>query len=364
MNDTSESNLPIEVPASPPGDRARRWLSSPVWVGLAVAGLALAAWQWVETRQRLSATQEELARRLAESDLAAREARSVARQANDTVAALNTRLGVVDGKLVEFQSQYSAMEAMYQELARGRDEWVLAEVEQLIAIAGQQLQLAGNVQAALLALGNADAALARADRPYFLALRKAVARDHERLRNLPFVDVPGISVKLEQMVLAADRLPVAYQERPRPDAGGPAAAGKTAASGASSDAPPAAWWSRLADDAWNEVRGLVRIQRFDRPEPALLSPSHEFFLRENFKLRLLNARLALLSRDEATFRGELRQAQAWIERHFDGRDRGVQSVGEGLASLVAAEVAIELPTLNDSQTALRTVKLGRERATR
>lgn len=363
MNDTSESNLPIEAPATPPGERSRRWLSNPVWVALAVAALALAAWQWVETRQRLSATQEELARRLAESDLAAREARSLARQASDTVAALNTRLGVVDGKLVEFQSQYSAMEAMYQELARGRDEWVLTEVEQLIAIAGQQLQLAGNVQAALLALGNADAALARADRPYFLALRKAVARDHERLRNLPFVDVTGISVKLEQMVLAADRLPVAYQERPRPDADVPATASKTAMPAASTDAP-AAWWSRLVDDAWKEVRGLVRIQRFDRPEPALLSPSHEFFLRENFKLRLLNARLALLSRDETTFRGELRQAQAWVERHFDGRDRTVQAVAEGLASLTAAEVAIELPTLNESQTALRTVKLGRERATR
>ena len=361
MNDTSETSLPAEPSAAQPLERLRRWAGNPVWMVIALTGLGLAAWQWLETRQRLSATQEELARRLAESEVAVREARTVARQANDTAAALNTRLGLVDGKLVEFQSQYAALETMYQELARGRDEWVLAEVEQLIAIAGQQLQLAGNVQAALLALGNADAALARADRPYFLALRKAVARDHERLRNLPFVDVPGISMRIEQMVLAADRLPVAYQERPLPGARG-GVAGKAAA--AAETAAPGAWWSRLLDDAWKEVRGLVRIQRFDRPEPALLSPSHEFFLRENFKLRLLNARLALLARDEVTFRGELKQAQSWVERHFDARERGVQTVAEGLAALVAADVAIELPNLNDSQTALRTVKLGRERASR
>ena len=362
MNETPESSLPVEVTTAQPPERPRRWAGNPIWMGLAAAGLALAAWQWVETRQRLSATQEELARRLAESEVAVREARTVARQANDTASALNTRLGVVDGKLVEFQSQYAALETMYQELARGRDEWVLAEVEQLVAIAGQQLQLAGNVQAALLALGNADATLARADRPYFLALRKAVARDHERLRNLPFVDVPGISMRIEQMVLAVDRLPVAYQERPRPEGGrAGAAAGKDAAA---APRAPTSWWASLLDDAWKEVRGLVRIQRFDRPEPALLSPSHEFFLRENFKLRLLNARLALLARDELTFRGELKQAQAWVERHFDMRERSVQTVAEGLAGLLAAEVAIELPNLNDSQTALRTVKLGRERASR
>lgn len=361
MNETPDSNPPTGAAAASPVEHLRRWQRSPLWAAVAVAALALVAWQWLETRQRLSATQEELARRLAESDAAAREARSLARQANDTAAALNTRLGAVDGKLVEFQSQYAALETMYQELARGRDEWVLAEVEQLVAIAGQQLQLAGNVQAALLALGNADATLARADRPYFLSLRKAVARDHERLRSLPFVDVPGISLKLEQMVLAADRLPVAYQERPR---GEPVAGGKAPVDQPGAGSSPAGWWSRLIDDAWSEVRGLVRIQRFDRPEPALLSPSHEFFLRENFKLRLLNARLALLARDEATFRGELKQAQGWVERHFDGRDRNVQAVAEGLASLVAAEIAIELPNLNDSQTALRTVKLGRERASR
>ena len=330
-------------------------------MALAVAGLGLSGWQWFETRERLATTQEELARRLTEEAAAVKELKAQTKTALEQGAALQTRMAVVDSRLVEFQSQYAALEGMYQELARGRDEWALAEVEQLVTIAGQQLQLAGNVQAAVLALSNADARLARGERPYFLPLRKAIARDLERLRNLPYVDVAGISLKIEQMVLASDTLPVAYAERLRGDAA------RGARAGADKVAPAPGedfLWKRWATEAWNELRGLVRIQRFDRPEPALLSPSHDFFLRENLKLRLLNARLALLAHDEATFRGELKQAQAWVERHFDGRDKGVAGVSGTLKGLVASDVAIELPTLNESQTALRTVKLGRERAAR
>ena len=372
---TESSVTPSNEPSAPPSASApataatpnaaaaspRRWQPQQIWMAIALIGLGLSGWQWLETRQRLAATQEELARRLAEEGAAVREIKGQAKQAQELGAALQTRMMVVDSRLVEFQSQYAALEGMYQELARGRDEWALAEVEQLVTIAGQQLQLAGNVQAAVLALSNADARLSRVERPYFLPLRKAIGRDLERLRNLPYVDVPGMSVKIEQMVLAADGLPVAYAERPRAEgraARGEAAAGKAAKPTAE------AWWSRWVEDTWNEVKGLVRIQRFDRPEPALLSPSHDFFLRENFKLRLLNARLALLAHDEATFRGELKLAQAWIDRHFDTRDGNVQAVQASLKGLVTGDVSIDLPTLNESLTALRTVKLGRERAAR
>lgn len=360
----SASAAPSQSPPElPPPAAARRWSGQQLWMAIAVVALALSAWQWLETRQRLAKTQEELARRLAEEGAAVREIKAQAKESQELGNALQTRMGVVDAKLVEFQSQYAALEGMYQELARGRDEWALAEVEQLVTIAGQQLQLAGNVQAALLALSNADARLSRVERPYFLPLRKAIARDLERLRNLPYVDVPGISVKIEQMVVAADSLPVAYAERPRADAGRPAKAASTPP-GKGSRPVDEPWWTRLAGETWNEVKGLVRIQRFDRPEPALLAPSHDFFLRENFKLRLLNARLALLAHDEATFRGELKLAQAWVERHFDARDKTVQSVQTTLKGLVSSDVAIDLPTLNESLAVLRTVKLGRERAAR
>ena len=106
-------------------------------------------------------------------------------------------------------------------------------------------------------------------------------------------------------------------------------------------------------EIWQELKGLVRIQRFDRDEAMLLAPGQSFFLRENLKLRLLNARLALFSRDQATFRGELKAALEMLGRLFDVRDKGVEAAQATLRQLLATEIVIALPDLNETQAALR-----------
>jgi len=180
-------------------------------------------------------------------------------------------------------------------------------------------------------------------------------RDLDRLRALPQVDLPGMNVRLENVIAAVDTLPLAVDVRPRDEGKAKEAPPPAPASAASFD-----FWQRLGLDFWHEVRSLVRIQRFDRDEPVLLAPGQAFFLRENLKLRLLNARLALLSRDQGTFRNELKYAQAWIERYFDARDKAAQTALGALKQLSASEISIDLPTLNDSLAAIKTFKLGKE----
>ena len=116
------------------------------WPIIAVVALGLSGWQWIETRLRLADTQQEMAKRLADSDAANKENRIVAKQAQDQVAALQAKLGLLEGKLAESQSQQASLENLYQDLARSRDEWALSEIEQSVTLAAQQLQLAGNVQ--------------------------------------------------------------------------------------------------------------------------------------------------------------------------------------------------------------------------
>jgi uncharacterized protein HemX len=153
-------------------------------------------WHWYESRTDFSALREEVAKKLRESDLDSRDARLLAREAQERAREIQSRLGQIEARLAESQSQQLALEALYQDLSKGRDEWTLAEIEQILAIASQQLQLAGNVNAALVALQTADARLARADRPRFLALRKALARDIEKLKAAPNVDLVGLALKL------------------------------------------------------------------------------------------------------------------------------------------------------------------------
>jgi uroporphyrin-3 C-methyltransferase len=340
-------------PAAPAHDRARGKSANRK---LALAGVVLAVLlgaQWLETRWRLSSVQEELAKRLAESDGQSKEARAVARQNQEALQSLAAKVGALEAQLAESQGQQLALESMYQELSKSRDDRVIAEVEQAVSIAAQQLQLAGNVEAALIALSGADARLARAASPAFLGVRKLVARDIERLRALPTADVPGMAMKLESVIASVDGMPLAFEQRP---VSGAAPTAKAAAKKDAAAAAEPAWWQRFLADAWAEFRQMVRIERIDHADPGLLSPQQSFFLRENLKLRLVNARLALLARDGKSFREDMRQAQTWLERYFDVRAKPVQGALEVVKSLGTTNVAIEPPTLNETLAALRNFK--------
>ena len=328
------------------------------WAVVAVVTLGLVGWQWAETRSKLALTQEELTRRLADSDQASQATQVLVKQTQDLVGALQGRQAILEAKIDDSRSQQATLENLYQELARNRDEWALVEIEQGVTLAAQQLQLAGNVPGAILALQAADARLAGSSRPQFLSLRRVLGHDLDRLRALPQTDLPGMSLRLEGVIAAVDTWALLTEARLSPEV-----KADTKATPAMSPSALNFWMpaQRLASEFWAELRGLIRIQRFDRDEPALLAPGQAFFLRENLKLRLLNARLALLARDQSTFRSELKQAQSWIERYFDGRNAAVQSAQSGLKQLAASEINSELPTLNESLSTIRGFRSGKER---
>jgi uroporphyrin-3 C-methyltransferase len=107
---------------------------------------------------------------------------------------------------------------------------------------------------------------------------------------------------------------------------------------------------------WTEVRQLIRVRTVDTPDALLLSPTQAYYARENLKLRLLSARLALLSRNESAFRSDLAAAQETINRYFDTRARQTQSAQALLKQVQGSDLSIEMPTLNESLTAVRNFK--------
>lgn len=339
-------NSPI-LTVQPKSSPRSAWRSP--WFLVALVALLLCGGQWLETRQKLGDMQQEVARRLSEADVGSKEDRGAQKELRTQIETLQAKLGAVEGKLTEFQGQSAALQTLYQDISRSREEGTLLEVEQAITLAAQQLQLAGNVPVAVLALQLADNRLARLDRPLYLPLRKAVTKDLERLNGLPVADISGLSLRLEQVLLGIDKLPLASYGRPV----------EKAENAQASEALP--WWRRSGGEIWRELKNLVRIQRFDQQAPVLLAPGQEFFLRENLKLRLLNARLALLSRDQITHRSEVKQAQEWLARHFLKEDKAVQSALATLQQMLAVQLNVELPNLNDSQAALRSLRQGKEK---
>ena len=342
--------------AHPGGDRApakpARWLlyKQPVAIVVAIAALLL-AWQWYDSHQQFNSLQQELARRLAAADTENKQIRSVAEQVRESVQEAQIKLGVLETKLQESQNQQIALEALYQELSRSRDESLLADVEQTLVVANQQLQVAGNVKSALIALQAADSRLARIERPQLAGLRKVIARDIERLKLAPYVDVIGISARIENLVSAIDDFPLAMEQRPArtPDA-------KQAAADAEGGA-----WTRFARELWRDMRELVRIQNMENRDVAVLTPSQSYFLRENLKLRLLGARLALLAHDEKSFKADLKAAREWLARYYDTRDKTVGNALVVVRQLHDSQIGIDLPDVAASLDAVRNYRLTRER---
>jgi uroporphyrin-3 C-methyltransferase/uroporphyrinogen III methyltransferase/synthase len=334
---------------------------------VAVLAVLLAAQAW-STHSRINGLRADMARSLQKGDATASQTAALAREVSEQAKELQVKVGVLESRQTEAQTQQLALEQMYQDLSKNRDEWALAEIEQVLSTASQQLQLAGNVQGALIALANADRSLSRSDKPQFINIRRAIARDIEKLKALPAVDQAGVALRLDNVIAQVDALPLLSDEKPAlPAAGAPVLpAPRARARGKQAPAPAPApltlgervtsTWRNWSHEMWDDIRQLIRVRSVDTPEALMLSPNQAWFLRENLKLRLLNARLALLSRNEATFRDDLNTAQDMLLKYFDTRARGTQTVQAALRQVQANNVAIDMPDLADSLNAVRNYK--------
>ena len=309
-------------------------------------------WQWLDGHRAIADMQQQLARKIAEMDGAGKASQMLLAQSQGEVRELSAKIATLETRYAEAQNQRAALEVLYNDLSISRDETALAEVEQLLLLAGQQLQLSANVKAAMIAMQSADARLQRMDRPAFNGLRKAISQDMNKLRALPDVDIAGVNLQLENLMSAVDELPLVYQQR------------ATKKEPAAQSAPPKdeAISQKLLREIWQEARQLIRIEDTGKAEIPLLPSSQEFFLRENLKLRLLSARLALLSREEDSFKQELKTAQLWIARYFDGKSNEVTRMQSVLKKIAASSINIELPDISPGLQAVRNYRLTHENA--
>jgi uroporphyrin-3 C-methyltransferase len=340
-----------ESPVSPPPTGTRFSYLTPAFVVAAIA-LSGVLWQWIDGRHELSVLRQEVARRLTDADTFNRDSRSVANQSRDSQRDVEVRLGMLEARVLEAQNQRLALEALYQELQKGRDERVLAEIEQLLLIAGQQLQLAGNVKAALIALESADSRLGRADRPQFTALRKVINRDIERLKKTPFVDVVGTGLKLEQLAASAETLPLAVDQK----------------SGTVKDddkeRDKGNRFLSVLREFWVDLKSQINVRHVADSVPPLVAPEQAYFLRESLKLRFLGARLALLAHDDASYKSDIRATSAWTRQYFDQKNKNVMAALTTLKQLSETDVSVDMPDISASLDAVRNYKLVRERMVR
>jgi uncharacterized protein HemX len=312
----------------------------------------VAGWIAIDARMGVRALEASAGARLAELGAESQGAKTTLAQNQAALKEAQARIAELESRVADTHEQRVAVEEMYRELSRSADDRLLSEVEQMLVLASQQLQLAGNVRGALAALQAADQRLARAEKLAATPLRRAITQDMERLKAVPQVDTVGLTVKLDGLIAQADSLPLVISETL------PAAR----AVRMRTDEPGIAnGVLRAARDVWDDMKGLVRIRDLNTPEAVLLAPAQSYFLRENLKLRLLAARVALLARDESSFREDVRATQAWVGKYFDTKARATAAALATLKQIAESPLAIGVPDINASLAAVRNARTAREK---
>ncbi|MFI4929964.1 MAG: uroporphyrinogen-III C-methyltransferase [Burkholderiales bacterium] len=355
--------MPPAVEMARAGGGAAWWLSL-----LAVLLGAAALWMAWQAGQRVQSLEQELVRRQQESTTLATEARVLARQAQDESRDAVAKVALLESRVAENTLQRTQLEDLLQSMTRSRDENMLSDIEAALRVAVQQAAITGSTEPLLSTLKQADERLARNAQPRLERVRRAVVHDLDRVRSVAVSDISTLVIKVDEAVRMVDDLPLLVQPERRGAAAGeakprasgvPAAASAAAAAAGDWRGELAARWDLVVQRVLDEARSLVRVTRIDQPEAMLVAPEQAYFLRENIKLRLLNARLALLSRQFGTAQSDLREVQIALERHFDRSSRRVNAMNELLRQVSSQSRGIVVPRPDETLAALTAVMAGR-----
>lgn len=365
MSDPIPSDPPAIPPANPVPGGASRILAG---VAVLIAGVALAgtAVLW----QRLARTQEELARRTTDAQAELAAARMLADQAQATVADLQARLGVAEVKLSEVSLQRTQLEELMLSVSRSRDDALVQDLEAALRLAIQQSQLTGSVQPVVTALQGAQQRIERAAQPRLNPVQRAIARDLERIRAAALVDVPALVTRLDELARAVDEWPLRAgppldDQAPAPadPSPQPVAAPVVEAGADTAWVRVRATVQRWVETGWARLqiatRDLVRLRRIDQPEAVLLAPEQAYFLRENVRLTLLNARLGLLVRQFDSARADVRTVERHLRRYFETDAPRMRQTLDTLVALQRDLRQETLPRPDETLAALSAAAGGR-----
>jgi uncharacterized protein HemX len=296
---------------------------------LACIALGISAYLWYSLTLRQGLFTSEASARLGEMEKAStelREGQTTLEQQLDTLQETQDTLK-------------SGMEKVYSDLGKGRSDWVLTETEQLLIIANNRLQLAREVGMALAALRAADKQLKDLANPAMLPVRKILVEEISALEALARVDISGMALRLGALAARVERLPLAtptqYSAAPAAD---------------SADGSRA-----FPRELWKDLISLVRIRSHGEARKPLLLPEQQYFARENLRMTLYGAQLALLHGDAATFEQNTKSARQWLSDYYDTGSQIVIAAQDELDGMLKASIKGTLPDISRSLETLRRI---------
>jgi uroporphyrin-3 C-methyltransferase len=242
---------------------------------------------------------------------------------------------------------YHSLAEIQTKMGGKEGQWRVAEAEYLMRVANHRLNLMGDPNTALEALKSADQRLVASGDPGWSGVREIIAEEMTRLTALPKVDSDGISAELSVLAKRVETLPLLDEGVAlRPEAAQPETSADVADDGEFQ-------LKSVLDDFWQGFKSMMVIRHHDRPVSALLPPEQRYFLMQNLRLKIENAKAAMMGRNQILYTDNLTSAVEWIDRYFQASAPEVVGFKSQLQGLAAKVIAPDMPDISGSLRALQ-----------
>jgi uroporphyrin-III C-methyltransferase len=329
--------IPTDPSLAVPSKAPKRSRLGAIFMSLFLVLLAIAtALIWL----RLDRVEKESKLRSAEISARTAMLETQSKLMQDSARELTTRANAVEARITEAANQQAQLEKLYSNRSTDETDTLLADIEQSVSLANQQLLASGQVASALLLLQEADRGAVKSKSPSLLVVHRLLLKDIEKLKAAPAVDVIQLSNRLDAVAQNLDALPLLIDIANEKGGTSKSAAGVTPN------------WAV-------DLRRMFSIHKVDDPSSLMLNPEQAFFVRQNAKLALASARLALFSRNETLFKADIQKTTGALKNYFDNRNAKVSAQIANLEQLAATKIAFETPTLSETLNAIRSARTQR-----
>ena len=249
----------------------------------------------------------------------------------DKIAQVEELINAKSHELVGLQSQINKVSA--QANAQQPTDWLFSEADFLLNNALRKLVLDNDVDTAVSLLKLADETLAKVNNSQSAAIRSAINQDLKQLLSVAGVDQNAVMQKLSQLANTVDELPVL-------DVNFGDDQNATKLSDSLSD-----WAENAEKSATSFLNHFIRISPkhgADRKE--LLAPNQDIYLRENIRLRLQLAIMAVPRQQNELYKQSLEAVASWIRSYFDTNAEVTQSFLKSVDELSEVSIYVDVPS--------------------
>ncbi len=291
-------------------------------LSLGASGLLFVQGQNVLKTQELQLQQELQKAALGESSNAA-----LLNNAIGTQQQLRQNLAELQSNQNQTKQNIDNINRAYAELLKDRADWVVSEIEISLNLASQQLLLAGNIPFAAGILENAEQRLNRFDQAALLPVKQAISQDLAALKSRSYLNISATAMRLDRLENTLSGLPLI-----------PDAVLKTGDSTPEPTSAAGSLWDKAWDNTVSMFKSMVEVRRVNSSDTLLLAPDQLYFVKENLRLRLLNARLALFQYNNDSYQSDLDAIETAVKQYFDTQSPSTQAWLQELSELKALEI--------------------------